>query len=97
MFGIKISFHSNTRINTRFAGLLTEDEVTRAISSKADRISPNYPEAKVVVKSFGRKVFANDGSNGQHAVACVDTRTGTVKTVMLRRTGQLDRDSDAIW
>lgn len=95
---ITLTYHANLRIQTRFVGLLTAESVQAECNKRAAQIAHKQSEFEVlvVVRSFGRKVFCSDGSNGQFAVAAVDPRKNVIKTVMLRRTGQLERDPAVI-
>lgn len=87
-----LTFHARSQCKSRG---VSPREVLRAVEQVESQIkaaSDQY-EAKVVVKTLHGHVFLPDGSNGDTVIACVDTRTLRVKTVMLQRSTQVERKS----
>jgi hypothetical protein len=76
---------------TRVKGIVSAAEVLRIVTGKESQISKlasSTVEVRVIVKRLKYSVVTEDGSNGDLVLACVDTRTMAVKTVMLQRTEQ---------
>lgn len=87
---IRLSIHASDQIVSR--GVTTAAEVLAAVSARQGVIARQpVDEVKVIVKTFSAKVTCADGSNGECVVACVDARSGVIKTVMLKRRSQVQR------
>lgn len=85
-----ITLHALDNINGRLKGLVTLEE----IQDKVDKYTPqllkmtDYEQVMLVIKDL--KCHIKRGTyNGNLIVACIDSRTMTVKTVMLRNTYQM--------
>lgn len=85
-----ITRHAKKRIQTRMVGIITLQE----IMDRVDRYRPDlakmhaYDQVHIVMKKLDKVCHIN-GSSGNLVVACVDPRTVTVKTVMLRYDWQM--------
>ena len=88
---ITISYHAKSQIETR--AVCTVREVQEAVTQHLGGKQLKHREAKIIVKSLPSYVVLPDGSNGTIVIACVDTRTLVVKTVMLQRRSQVIRKS----
>ncbi len=74
---------------------INQAEVLEAVQKNADKIarmSSRTNEVKVIVKHT-KYTVARDGSNGDMIVACVDAKTGTIKTVMYQNQWQVSYKS----
>lgn len=82
--------HAMDRIKSRFDGIITINQVIDKINQYRPELSKltHLDQVLVVIDKLD-KVYHINGSHGDIIVACVDPRTITVKTVMLRHSGQL--------
>jgi len=82
--------HAIERIKTRFVGITSVSEVEDIINKFRPELSKlsDRDQVMVVIKKLDKVCHIN-GSHGNVVIACVDPRTVTVKTVMLRHSGQL--------
>jgi len=80
-----ITKHALERIQTRMVGIITLEEVKDKVDKYRPELSRmhDYNQVHIVLKKLD-KVCHIHGSSGDLVVACVDPRTVTVKTVMLR-------------
>lgn len=89
---VTLSFHARLQIANR--AVVSEEEVLAAVSRHERTLSHAFaPEIRVVVKTMKVSTYLPDGSNGDVVVACVDTRSLKVKTVLLSRSAQVERRS----
>lgn len=86
----RLTRHAQEQISNR--PVVTEAEVLGAVLSKEREIvQARSTEVRVIVKTLKSKVRFPDGSNGDVVLACVDSRSLAVKTVMLQRASQVER------
>lgn len=89
---VQFTRHAEERIQTRFAQFgMSMAMVERVVSRKVDSIGQNS-EVLVKVAQSKVKISLPDGSNGDTVLAAVkiDGSIVTVKTVMLRRSAQIE-------
>jgi len=83
---IRFSKHARQRLDDRG---VTEAEVLASIEKVLPRIiGRKESEIRVLIRKLPRTVRTPDGSTGNLVVACIDTASLTVKTVMLRQSNQ---------
>lgn len=88
--------HAIKNIKGRLSGLVTIQDVEDKINQYRPELSNMHDNEQVmiVIRQLGQTMSRN-GSNGNLVVACVDPRTVTVKTVMLRHSRQLGQKLSA--
>lgn len=88
---IRLSRHAKEQCETRGFDPNEVESICAGREAQIKKHSNRTNEVRVVVKRYAAQQVCSDGSNGDIAVACVDTRNGVVKTVMLQRRTQAQR------
>jgi hypothetical protein len=79
---MKITWHAKHQIDGRGLSLAWVEK--RLAQAEAAVLNCKSAEVRVVLQVLPAVHFAQDGSNGDTIVACIDREKLTVKTVMLR-------------
>ena len=84
--------HSINAINGRLSDLVTIQDVKDSVIKHHDTIIKHKSQRQVmiIIKAF-KHVINRGTSNGKLIVACIDPKTITVKTVMLRHSRQMGK------
>jgi len=87
-----ITAHAVNQIQTRLVGITDVDEVVDKVLQFRPTISKmkDHEQVMVVIRQLGQTI-SKMGSSGNLVVACVDPRTMTIKTVMLRFSRQMGK------
>lgn len=85
-----ITLHALDNINGRLKGLVTVEEVQDKLDKYTPQLNKMHDMEQVILVIKDLKCHIKRGKyNGDLIVACIDPRTLTVKTVMLRNTYQM--------